>query len=61
MRQRPRRGFGNSHGAKRRSLDGIPLAACKGLEMYTSEIFETGIWTRQRMDILEHLAVALPR
>ena len=41
---------------KLRSLDGIPLAARKGLEKYTPEIFDTANWTKQRMDILEYLA-----
>jgi hypothetical protein len=58
MGQRPGRTYGNSHGAKLRSLDGIPLAARKGLEKYTPEIFDTASWTKPRMDILEYLAVA---
>ncbi|MCW1401830.1 DUF1838 domain-containing protein [Novosphingobium sp. MW5] len=56
MGQRPGRTYGNSHGVKLRSLDGIPLAARKGLEKYTPEIFDTANWTKQRMDILEYLA-----
>ncbi|WP_310532277.1 DUF1838 family protein [Novosphingobium sp.] len=60
MGQRPGGTYGNSHGAKLRSLDGIPLAARKGLEKHTPEIFDTASWTKQRMDILEYLAVAQP-
>jgi hypothetical protein len=56
MGQRPGRTYGNSHGAKLRSLDGIPLAARKGLEKYTPEIFDTPNWAKPRLDILEYLA-----
>jgi len=56
MGQKPGRTYGNSHGAKLRSLDGIPLAARKGLEKYTPEIFDVASWTKPRLDILEYLA-----
>ena len=56
MGQRPGRTYGNSHGAKLRSLDQIPLAARKGLEKYTPEIFDTASWTRPRLDIVEYMA-----
>lgn len=56
MGQRPGRTYGNSHGAKLRSLDGIPPAARKGLEKYTPEIFDTANWSKPRWDILEYLA-----
>ncbi len=56
MGQRPGRTYGNSHGAKLRSVDGIPLTARRGLEKYTPEIFDTANWTKPRQDILEYLA-----
>lgn len=60
MGQRPGRTYGNSHGAKLRSLDGIPLAARKGLEKYTPEIFDTANWSKPRLDILEYMANPQP-
>ena len=54
------RTYGNSHGAKLRSLDGIPLAARRTLEQYTPQIFDTASWTKPRMDIPEYLANPQP-
>lgn len=56
MGQRPGRTYGNSHGAKLRSLSDIPSAARRGLETYTPEIFDTASWTKPRLDILEYMA-----
>lgn len=60
MGQRPGRTYGNSHGAKLTSLDGIPLAARRGLEKYTPEIFDTANWTKPRLDIIEYMADPQP-
>ena len=60
MGERPGRTYGNSHGAKLRSLDGIPLAARKGLEKYTPRIFDTAGWTKPYLDIIEYMANPQP-
>lgn len=60
MGQRPGRTYGNSHGAKLRSLDGIPPAARKGLEKHTPEIFDLANWTRPRFGIAEYMANPQP-
>jgi len=60
MGQRPGRTYGNSSGAKLRSLDGIPLAARKGLEKYTPRIFDTANWTKPYFDVLEYMANPQP-
>ena len=60
MGQRPGRTYGNSHGAKLRSIDGMPVAARAGLEKYTPEIFDTASWTKPRLDIPEYLANPQP-
>jgi Protein of unknown function (DUF1838) len=60
MGQQEGRTYGNSHGAKLRSLDGIPLAARRTLEKHTPQIFDTASWTKPRMDIPEYLANPQP-
>jgi hypothetical protein len=60
MAGRPGRTYGKAHGTKLHSLDQIPLAARKGLESRTPEIFDWKNWTKPHFDTVEYLATQQP-
>lgn len=56
MGQQAGRTYGNAHGAKLRSLDGIPPLARAGLEKHTPLIFDLPNWGKPRLDVMEYMA-----